>query len=355
MIVILASFCIVSARIEGCYNGQTKKCTEVDTNLISFMQRSKLTQVIVWGYKSRHTHSWIHRGVFEALVAAAGTNFNVTWSDDTTLPPLRSLVVATLSGTPHKLAVAPIDRTSQYILLVNKGGDTFSGANQNWIKKIKAVLWAPNLAVAPNNVKGCLIQPWPGPATKCEVISSLCIASLIREPLKMPTTAVFVGSLWKPNQKQLFIRVVNRLKQKHNISTVHYGWCKDCGSWPVENGFKSCSSLDAKNASLVQQQAFMSFDLRSDNHITNEYVPDRWFKLAAMGKLVVTNSKSVKALFGNAAVAESDIDAMVDKAVILSKDSIKLFFALQHAAKVVREQHTYSHRIKTLITLLSVA
>ena len=351
-----------------CQRRHAAKCTELETGLGSFMARNELTQVVVWGHKSRGTHRWIHHGVFNALVTASGGNISIAWTEDSSPPPRQSLVVATLAGTPHGLAVAPLDLTSRYILLVNKGGDTYPGANHDWITKIRAVLWAPYLPVTPNNVEGCLVQPWPGPATRCEVMPAVCVDESLAQRREAASRggpapaehAVFVGSLWKPDQMETFLAVVGRLKQRHNISTIHYGWCKECmhpgekdvAAWAAAHGFESRDVLGASEARLAQQRAFMSFDLRYSYHLDHEYVPDRWFKLAAAGKLVVTNSESAKALFGDAAVAERDVPTMVDKAVALSRDQRRLVPALRRAAEVVREQHTYSHRMRTLLTML---
>lgn len=226
--------------------------------------------------------------------------------------------------------------------------------------------------MAPGNPRGCLLEPWPGPATRCGVVSEACIleAAALQEAATAAAApaagalagrkAVFVGSLWKRDQVADFLKVVKRLRERYAISTSHYGWCSPevCGGkgggpgWAQENQFELYGPADAATAATELEGAFMSFDLRYSYHLEHEYVPDRWFKLAAMGKLVVTNSEAAAAIFGAGnVIAERDVELMVDRAVNLSLDHRKLSGALVHASRVVREHHTYSHRLRTLLTL----
>lgn len=345
----------------------------LDVGLPQFLARNNLTRIYVSGRKHLgDTHRWIHAGMFAALNAAAPSGIPVEWVSGA--PPLpHSLVVTTIVSKPHRLAVASPnaalphrDATSRYILLINEGKKAYTGMNYDWIRRITAVLWSPYKVIAPNHVKGTLLQPWPGPATPCGVITPTCIdeALLLQTAASQQLTAasrtkarlaVFVGTLWKTDQIQSFVTVVAHLRDAYNISTIQYGRCEPCTKDPnfaTMHQFEARGILHAAAAADgVIERAFFTFDLRYDFHIRMKYVPDRWFKLASMGKLVVTNSESAREIFGDAVVAESDPRAMVDAAIALMTDQHKLRTALHVAAKIVRTEHTYAHRLRTLLTM----
>jgi hypothetical protein len=345
-----------SSQLDACVQRVRPSCKELDVGLGMFMRDHNLNHIVMTGRKAQgDTHRWIHSGVFDVLRSAAPNGTNVDWLDGhpgSPLPPPHSLVVTTLQSAPHQLATeAPPDLTSRYILLINEGHDTYTGANKQWMQSIVSVMWAPYTNIAPKHPTGMLLAPWPGPVSRCDVAPPACIDELTaaahqRGPVEnSEKQAVFVGTLWKPDQISNFIAVVDVLKRHHGITTVQFGRClpcKDNQSFAAAHGFEARGELDTEGeAAAVIDASFLTFDLRYKLHVSHAYVPDRWFRAASRAKLVVTNSPHASTVLAGAVVAEPNITTMIDRAVQLLSHPQRLNPTLKAAAAIVGEQHTY--------------
>ena len=210
-------------------------------------------------------------------------------------------------------------------------------------------------------LKSIMIKPWPGAALPCDIkLSTATIRS------QSSRTAALVGSLWDPSQLTYVHDVVLRL-QKDGITLHHYGYCNWCNSrcrLPGAQGANLCRILNGSTTGFrthasvsdgaalnLLDTSLMSPDFRKDSHIRSEYAPDRWFRHAAGGALIVTNSPAAAHYFGDAAVATQNGTRMVDDALRILKNRTELKRVLSKAAGIVRSEHTYTHRVLSLISM----
>lgn len=114
-------------------------------------------------------------------------------------------------------------------------------------------------------------------------------------------------------------------------------------------GFDNKKVDYGKNKEVIND-SFISPALQGKWQCDKGYIPCRIFKNISYGEFGITNSKYVNELFQDMIVYDSDIDAMVEKA--LQRRVTITLEELNQQIRFVKEKHTYINRINNILNFI---
>lgn len=292
---------------------------------------TKIKQIVIWGHKLHsHTHSYVH-GAFAKAFESMG--YNVLWLDNNdkvdSINFSNSLFI-TEGQVDQKI---PINKESVYVLhncdeqrylgtkFVNLQVFTNGIENSEGFSGQKL----DNMVYYDSN-KNKLYQPW----------ATDLLASEITENYEEPNNkiAIWIGSIWGGY---------------HGNDTELSGFIESCKKNGYTFKYGQPGSCSFEQNMIAVKQAEIAPAIVGRWQKVNGYLPCRIFKNISYGKLGLTNSKTVSDLFEENVVFDTT-DGLLERYLSMTTQQRKAMFL--RSCKLVKEKHTYSNRINTILSVL---
>lgn len=292
-------------------------------------------KVIIWGHKlGTHTHSYVHNGFF---IAFKQMGYSVYWFDDRDDVshfdfsnslfltegqvdkniPLRSDCTYLLHNVLQK-NYETVDRKQQFFFQVYTD-DILSRD----VKKIDTCIYF-------DFNERCLYMPWATDLLPHEIDS-------IKDQLSSTHsyTAEWIGTIGSGH--------FGNLTELTPFMTA----CEDAGVI-----FNQHNSISLEDHIQLIQNSYMAPTIVGEWQKEKGYIPCRIFKNISYGAMGITNSLRVYQLFEENVVYNPDTyqlfhDAQERLKTYTREDQIRLM-------EIVRDKHTYVHRIQTLLDFINL-
>ncbi|MCS6798186.1 MAG: hypothetical protein NZ898_06615 [Myxococcota bacterium] len=334
-------------------------------------------RVIVHGYRRpRHTHHWIQLALYRALREASrqlGT-FDVAWRDnrdalrasecedtlfvananvdrpDANLPLHPRAWYLVHDHAPGRLSLeryAPLVRAGRCVFF-----EVFRGrpADASW----EPIADEPLHWVRADRTRAVLT--WATDLLPAQIDAN--IDRVRRAPRSRPDarTVCFVGSVWRSNETEL--REVVAFCARHGLRFEQWGGYVARGRgerWPGEVVIHATDVSPEQNAQLVRE-ALLAPAIQGRAQMPHcvdvgNYVPCRIFKNLSYGAWGVTNNATVQRLFDGRLVHDEQVPALLERALRFVRADPDPWH-LVSLMEIVRDRHTYWHRLRTLLRVL---
>ena len=295
-----------------------------------------MNKVIIWGHKLHtHTHSYIHNSYFNAFKKMGFETYWFDNNDDVSNFNFNNCIFLTEAQVDQRI---PLNNTSFYILhhcntdkYINSGCKIINLCN--YVNDCKLNL-SPNYGTEGvekltyysyyDKLNSALYQPWGTELFPDEIGNNIINIDESKQNVN------YIGTIWSEN---------------HNYIQSFANSC-------INNGkkFQSFKSLSDEDSRRLVVDSYISPDIRGLHHINVGYIPCRIFKNISYGCIPATNSEFIRDFLGdNTLPYSSDNLFDVNKEFLHQNNINDIGRSLMNE---VREHHTFTNRIKTLLMFL---
>lgn len=294
--------------------------------------------VVIWGFYGEYmrqngslpiaSHAYIHAGYRKAF---ASCGYNVQWLDDTAANA-ENVPVGAVVFCMNTRAVHLPRRPDLFYIGHNLEPHQTADIEQS--QRMGIQYWVPTSP-------GEEIEPYARWEQSARMLhmpwATDLLPSEIKDTVYAPDSQVvyWVGSVWSDkdgNGREMGNMVeFDQMREAFGRHRVRVDVVR---AWDSEHA----RYIQSSRVAPVMQGAWQ---------VNYGYIPCRAFKNASYGQLVVTNNPIIRDLFNGQCVYESDIGEMVESAMKCCCRPRELM--TRHAISVVRDGHTYVHRVKTLM------
>jgi len=278
-------------------------------------------KIIIWGHKLHsHTHSYIHASFYKAFKHMGYETFWFDNKDDVSSFDFSNSLFITETQVDEKI---PKRKDCLYVLH-NCDGSLYDGLN-----KIGLQTYTKNAKNKYIYFDGStLTMCWATDLLPHEINTDLQFNNNNSKVITWVGT--FGGGIYG-NDTELnpFIE-----KAKHNGISFHHS-----DPWGNPKSFE-------ENVRLIRE-SYLAPAIVGKWQKENSYIPCRIFKNISYGKLGITNSKTVKDMFGDFVVYSSDTSELYDLAV--NRDKSITHEEMKDAMEYVKNNHTYINRAKSIL------
>lgn len=284
---------------------------------------------VVWGHKLHsHTHSYVHEGFARAF---RFLGYDVHWldnDDDVSGIDFSGALFITEGQVDARI---PVRRDCRYVLH-NCDGARYASVRDRCLAL--QVYCARNMEPSFERVGpasyyagGVLYQPWATDLLPDEI--DLAWAGRPRERASFWVGTIGGGEFGNVNELAGFQRACG----EHDVAFVQRA------------GVSRATHMD------LIQRSYMAPAIVGTWQLHHGYVPCRIFKNISYGQLGLTNSEAVNAIFDGGLVANKDTHHLFNAGehLLHGKKGVAHVRDLMHT---VRENHTFVHRIATILNLL---
>ncbi|BAN03336.1 hypothetical protein [Ilumatobacter coccineus] len=367
---------------------------QLEDECAELIRQLGIKNILIWGYRNRHTYHFIHQGFFRAFQwLSNATGVNVEWRDDTEdfTPVGPSTLILTMMNQPRideKVELAsdsllwihksgePVEHYSRFMDAHGRGQVLFYDefrrhrdydANDVYpvLKPVLARVDPPVPVIYDPNSQLHWYVPSIGQATLTWGTDLLPHEVLARRDeltdlMRLRASArkvCWVGSVWKPNYERM-AAVVEECETR-GMHFVQYGnfvipefseALKERGLDPSRVINKRYVPLE-ENVDLVGA-AVLAPAIQGDNQLSTDgspsYVPCRLYKNISYGQLGVSNNPTSELLFGDLVVHGSEMGELIEaSSEALGADDLE--DRIVESMEVVALEHTYISRIHFLL------
>jgi hypothetical protein len=304
-----------------------------------------MKKVIIWGYKSGHTHTFVHSSWYRAFKYLG---YDTYWFDDNNRPdPSFSFENSLILTEGYADKYLPLCESSTYIVHVCVNPSKY-------LEKVKRLIdLRYNVFYQEHPVN----YNYYFDKYRSEQLGPLVYYE--RDPL---FDRVYMS--WATDLLPHEINLEDAFKSRQNVSyfvgTVHSaesenqstleGWKKAC----TANGVQfvhidpwMTPISDVKNKELVQQ-SFLAPDIRGPQNINFGYIACRTFKNISYGQIGLTNSLATHYAMEESTIYHNSTERLFE----LGKEYMTDYKRIQDQMILVRDKHTYVQRIQALEKIL---
>jgi len=313
-------------------------------------------RIIVWGYKpyTNHTHSFIHKGYYDAAVSMG---YETHWLDnkDNFDPSLfdDALVITEHWGPMYVAPGMPLSMSSTYFIhyLGNRpdcaenpdGASFYRGKVGRFLDfRYNGIGWNDkNYNYTIDRSKTTKISEgssFEKGTDGYDIFYSIFATDLLPNQINLmdvykprKKVSFFAGTLREDNA-YLYEPFVKALEKRG----IQFLW---------NNTWQRPLSTEEVRERIAE--SILVADLRGEVWQKGGYVACRIMKNISYGQLGVTNSTAAYEMFGDLIAYDLDAEQMVEKAM----GKIKNYKAIQESMKIVKEHHTFVNRVQDMVTV----
>lgn len=300
-------------------------------------------KVVIWGYPpDTHTHSYIHFGFAKAF---SEMDYDVTWYEDSPDYSNEDLSDSIVISGYGQCKYLPIDKSSKYFIHNIVDGfysqDKIEGDNiYNLLVYHENYNWNDDIS----NIDE---YSWYDDKTKTVVI--MWGTDLLPEEIDEQNEVLYdpdkknvnyIGSL-NPNDCSSLVNVVRSNKKEF----VNYG-----GYSGIKSKSTGLRFLTDQELISLTKESYLNFDIRSQSHVDNGFIPCRIFKNLSYGCWTGTNSEKISKFFDKRITCNSNLSELYYQ----TEEDVRnaTLEIIRDNMNYIKNNHTYINRVNTLIKIL---
>lgn len=300
-------------------------------------------KVVIWGYTPHtHTHSYINLGFAKAF---SYLDYDVVWCEDSPDYANEDLDDAIVITEVNSCKYLPLVKTSKYFVHNNVDGFYSSGKIQG--ENIYNLLVYHEEYNWNDNVKNIDNFSWYDDESKTAVI--MWATDLLPHEIDQNEVVLYDDSKKNVNYvgsiSNNYIQSMSSICKSNNRVFNNYG-----GYSGIRNNDNNGFMTDEENINLMRE-SYLNFDLRTEQHKNNGYIPCRIFKSMSYGCWIGTNSIKMNKFLGDRITTEDNLDELYVKTELALQSATKQI--LVDNQEYIKSNHTYLNRVQSLLSILN--